>query len=152
VPRSPVHRQRLLGAGIGLAFPPLMGLPVGVVPPERAGAASGMANTFFPLGTAVGVAAFGAMSTAAVDAAGFTGPTRDAVVAGQLGDVPPTLVETARAALVDGLHGIVGTTAALCVLAAVVAVTLVRDHDQVPTGGAPTQSQGRGQSSRSHGE
>jgi hypothetical protein len=126
----------LLGAGVGLVFPPLMGLAIGVVPPERAGAAAGMANTFFPLGTAVGVAAFGAMSTATVDAAGFSGAARDAVVAGRLGEVAPPALDSARTALVDGLHLIAGTTAALCALAAVVALVLVRDRDRVGQSGA----------------
>ncbi|WTW99504.1 hypothetical protein OG216_41920 [Streptomycetaceae bacterium NBC_01309] len=50
----------LMGLGGALRFPPLMGVAVGVVPPERAGMASGATNMFFPPGTSVGVAAAGA--------------------------------------------------------------------------------------------
>jgi hypothetical protein len=59
----------LLGVGGALAFPPLLGVTLDVVPRERAGMASGLSNTFFPLGTATGVAAFGAIFTARIDAA-----------------------------------------------------------------------------------
>ncbi|OZM83218.1 MFS transporter [Pseudonocardia sp. MH-G8] len=93
----------LIGAGAGLAFPSLMGIAVGVVTPDRAGMASGMANTFFPLGTAVGVAVFGVVSTAAPDA-------EDAVVA--------------------GLDAISASMAALCALGVLVALTLIRDSDR----------------------
>ncbi|WFE24645.1 MFS transporter [Solwaraspora sp. WMMD937] len=51
----------LIGAGMGLLFAPLMGISVSVVPPQQAGMASGTANAFFPLGTAVGAAVFGAV-------------------------------------------------------------------------------------------
>ena len=46
----------MLGAGAGLTLPHLMDLAVSVVTARQAGAASGTANTFFPLGTAVGIA------------------------------------------------------------------------------------------------
>jgi predicted MFS family arabinose efflux permease len=59
----------LLGVGGALAFPPLLGVTLDVVPRERAGMASGLSNTFFPLGTATGAAAFGAIFTARIDAA-----------------------------------------------------------------------------------
>jgi EmrB/QacA subfamily drug resistance transporter len=120
----------LIGIGVGLLFPPLMGVAVGVVPPQRAGMASGMANTFFPVGTAVGVAVFGALSTAAVEAAGLTGPARDAAVAGRLELLSPPLAEVARGALVDGLHLIAAAMAALCALSVVLALTTIRDRDR----------------------
>lgn len=121
----------LIGLGAGLVFPPLMGIAVGVVPPERAGMASGMANTFFPLGTALGVAVFGAASTAAIDRAGLPGPVRDSVVAGRFAAVPPELLESARESLVSGLHVISASIAVLCALGALAAITLVRDGDRV---------------------
>lgn len=102
----------LIGLGSGLVFPPLLGAAVGVVSPDRAGMASGMANTFFPLGTAVGVALFGVLSTAATRAAARAGhPAEDAVVA--------------------GLDVIAGSMAALSALGVLVALTLVRDSDRV---------------------
>jgi EmrB/QacA subfamily drug resistance transporter len=120
----------LIGLGSGLAFPPLLGTAVGVVSPDRAGMASGMANTFFPVGTAVGVAVFGALSTAAVDAAGLTGPARDAAVAGRFDQLPAQLLEPARHAVVDGLHLIAVSMATLSALAAVIALATIRERDR----------------------
>ncbi|SNR65237.1 Predicted arabinose efflux permease, MFS family [Haloechinothrix alba] len=54
----------LLGAGTALIFPPLLTVTVTVVPSERTGMASGLTNACSPLGTATGVAAFGALFTA----------------------------------------------------------------------------------------
>ncbi|WP_034271726.1 MFS transporter [Haloechinothrix halophila] len=54
----------LLGAGTALVFPPLLTVTVSVVPAERTGVASGLTNACSPLGTATGVAVFGALFTA----------------------------------------------------------------------------------------
>jgi EmrB/QacA subfamily drug resistance transporter len=51
----------LMGTGGAILFPPLMGVAVSVVPPGRAGMASGLTNACYPLGTATGVAVFGAV-------------------------------------------------------------------------------------------
>ncbi|MFI9324525.1 MFS transporter [Kitasatospora aureofaciens] len=59
----------LIGVGGGLAMPHLLGVAVAVVPAARAGTASGAVNSFFPLGTSVSVAVFGAVLTARVDSA-----------------------------------------------------------------------------------
>lgn len=53
----------LMGIGTGMIMPHLMDLAVSVVPVKQAGMASGTANTFFPLGTATGVAIFGLLLT-----------------------------------------------------------------------------------------
>ncbi|MPY96596.1 MAG: MFS transporter [Actinophytocola sp.] len=54
----------LLGAGTALVFPPLLTVTVSVVPPARTGVASGLTNACSPLGTATGVAVFGALFAA----------------------------------------------------------------------------------------
>ena len=46
----------VLGTGTGLMLPHVMSLAVAVVPTERTGMATGLANTALPLGTAFGVA------------------------------------------------------------------------------------------------
>lgn len=137
----------LLGIGGALVFPPLMAVAVGVVPPARAGMASGMANTFFPLGTAVGVAAFGALSTARVDAAlsagglpdGTAAPLREAVLAGRFdriaalpAPVRDRALDLARTGLADGLSWMCVTAAAISLVAAAAALVLIRARDMRP--------------------
>jgi EmrB/QacA subfamily drug resistance transporter len=53
----------LAGAGTGFINPPLASTAIGVVPPERAGMASGINSTFRQVGIATGIAGFGAMFT-----------------------------------------------------------------------------------------
>ena len=49
------------GVGVGLANPAIAKVALGVVPPQRAGMASGINNTFRIGGVAIGVAALGAV-------------------------------------------------------------------------------------------
>ncbi|MEV1293157.1 MFS transporter [Pseudonocardia sp. NPDC049635] len=121
----------LLGLGAGLVFPSLMGLAVGVVDPARAGIASGTANTFFPLGTAVGVAGFGAVLTAAVDGAGLSAANRAAALTGV--PVDPAELAAVAGAVESGLRVVAAGMAVLSAIAVVVALTTVRDTDRVPT-------------------
>lgn len=142
----------LLGIGGAIAFPPLMGIAVGVVPPERAGMASGMTNTFFPLGTAAGVAAFGAVFSTRIDSdlddtrlavlhvpEGMRQQVRDAVAAGQFGSLERALpaaarepvLDAARSALTGGLATICVAAAVVSLLAALTSWTLIRDPDQL---------------------
>ncbi|MDQ1513071.1 MAG: transporter, family, methylenomycin resistance protein [Microbacteriaceae bacterium] len=51
----------LTGAGGSLAMPPVTGLVLASVPPERAGTASAVFNTFRQVGGAVAIAVFGAL-------------------------------------------------------------------------------------------
>ncbi len=67
----------LLGAGGGLCQAPIMAAALGGVPVERAGLASGIANSMRPLGVVVGVAALGTLLSANVHS----------VLGGQLGDM-----------------------------------------------------------------
>ncbi|MFM9610505.1 MFS transporter [Streptomyces niveiscabiei] len=148
----------LLGIGGAIAFPPLMGIAVGVVPPERAGMASGMTNTFFPLGTATGVAAFGAVFGTRIDhdlddtrlaalhvPEGMRQQVRDSVAAGQFGQLERALpagarepvLDAARSALTAGLATILVAAAVISLLAALVSWTLIRDQDQLT---APEQA------------
>ncbi|MFJ7243060.1 MFS transporter [Kitasatospora sp. NPDC098652] len=140
----------LLGVGAGLTLPHLLALAVGVVPASRAGTASGAANSFFPLGTATGVAAFGVvlsgtvgatMSSSALSGAGVPsgdgGHLRALVAAGQFDElaaaVPPTardqVLALAHTAYTDALSTIFLVAGVAGLLAAVAALVLVRERD-----------------------
>ncbi len=51
----------LIGIGVGLANPAIAAIALGVTPPQRAGMASGISNTFRIAGLAAGVAVLGAI-------------------------------------------------------------------------------------------
>jgi len=137
----------LLGLGIALAYPPLMGVAVRVVPPARVGIASGTVNTFFPLGTAVGVAVFGALFTSHVNAslsnatlvgAGVpehvAGAVRESVNAGRFDQlaatVPgrhlPALQQLADGAFSSALALVMVAAAFVCLIGVIISLTLVR--------------------------
>lgn len=129
----------LLGLGSGIVMPHMMGLAVGVVPADRAGMASGASNAFFPLGTAVGVAVYGAIMTAAISSR-ITDPDLAQIVAAgrfdQLTDVLPAgsqaLVTTAQSAFVDGLTQVFLIGGIASILSGLLALFLVRARD-LPT-------------------
>ncbi|MFT4289239.1 hypothetical protein [Nocardioides sp.] len=96
------------GIGSGLANPPLASTAVGVVHHHQAGMASGANTTFRQIGIAVGVAAYGSIST--------TGH-------GALGAGP--------AAFVDGLNRLLLTSGGVALVGGVLAVLLIRQRDFV---------------------
>ena len=87
------------GVGIGLVNPPLASTAVGVVPPQRAGMASGINSTFRQVGIATGIALLGSLFSnkvkdevqalaAAVPGLSSRGPQFAAAVqSGQIGQV-----------------------------------------------------------------
>ncbi|GAA2057649.1 MFS transporter [Williamsia deligens] len=125
----------IAGIGYGIVFSLVSEVAVGSAPAERAGAASGISETSFELGSALGLALLGSLATAVFRAdgqgRGFSetlGQTLDR--ARDLGD--SALAGDARSAFVDGLHIAVGTSAVLLVvLAAVIAVVLRRRDPRV---------------------
>ncbi|ROO59772.1 EmrB/QacA subfamily drug resistance transporter [Micromonospora sp. Llam0] len=146
----------LIGAGMGLLFAPLMGISVSVVPPQQAGMASGTANAFFPLGTAVGAAVFGAvlagrvgsgLSDDAVRSVGVSGQTatevRELASAGRFTDLPPEVAMLARVAFVDGLATVAWVAAGAAAVGVAVALATVpsgRDRPAVAAGRASTNA------------
>ncbi|GAA1943642.1 MFS transporter [Kitasatospora viridis] len=140
----------LLGAGAGLTMPHLLSLAVEVVPPDQAGTASGTANTFFPLGTAAGVAGFGTLLTAKVNTV-LSGPAlarlqvpqadgaplRRLVAAGQfdaLRAAAPAatreqVVGLARSAYTGALSTVFLVAGIAALLAAAASLVLVRERD-----------------------
>jgi EmrB/QacA subfamily drug resistance transporter len=120
----------LLGVGGALAFPPLLGITLDVVPRERAGMASGLSNTFFPLGTATGVAAFGAIFTARI---GAELPAQAAAVAGGRFDLVSAASLAAAHSAFTGALSVVCLVAAAAGLAGVaISVLLIRAPDPRP--------------------
>lgn len=151
----------LLGLGLGLVTTPGMTVAMGVVPAARTGVASGVINSFMPLGTALGTALFGvvfstrihqsvqeAPALAALDPA-TTSRIADALGAGRLdalaAAVPAgageTVITVGREALTDALGALGVVGAAMAVLAALLSALLIRSRDLRHTGAAePAES------------
>lgn len=126
----------LLGVGSGIVMPHMMGLAVGVVPAERAGMASGVSNAFFPLGTAVGVAVYGAVMTAVIAGRVPDAEAARAVAAGRIGEIAARLpsgadafVRTAREAFVSGLSEVLLIAGVAAVASGIATLFLVRAKD-----------------------
>ncbi|MFF6777062.1 MFS transporter [Streptomyces sp. NPDC012637] len=119
----------LLGIGGAVIFPPLMGVAVGTVPTERAGMASGLTNACYPLGTATGVAVFGAVFSARLDSGigggpAGAGPLREAVETGRFDLLAPALRPLARSAFSGAFTAVCLAAALVCLLGVVAARTL----------------------------
>jgi DHA2 family multidrug resistance protein-like MFS transporter len=136
---------------IGLA--PVFGLTtelvVGSAPPERAGAASGISETGAELGGALGIAILGSVgvaiyrgrlpeSLAATVPADALAAARDTLggavaAAAQLpAESAGVLLSAAHRAFVAGMHLTALIAAGVAVAIAVVAMTVLRDHDMAP--------------------
>lgn len=135
----------MLGVGAGLTLPHLMNLAVSVVPASQAGTASGTANTFFPLGTAVGIALFGlllnhivqqALPLSLLSAAGIARPQEvlHAVSSAQFDglNVAPELLQHARQAWVDALNTLFRVAAVASAISGVAALWLIRERPHSP--------------------
>jgi EmrB/QacA subfamily drug resistance transporter len=121
------------GIGIGATNPPLASTSVAVVPPERAGMASGTNNTFRQIGLATGIAALGAIfqhqiAASLVDTLHHD-PPRDVVRAVAAGVTPPTVRGPADVAFVSALNTIVLVAACVAFAGAALVALLVRGRD-----------------------
>jgi EmrB/QacA subfamily drug resistance transporter len=149
------------GLGAGLVNPPLASTAIGVVPPQKAGMASGVNATFRQIGIAAGIAALGAIFNSALHynltsaaAVASSAPRVVTMVrqgqAGQLlASLPPDrrgeVAEAIKAAFAAGLNDLLYVTAALALVGAVCALLLIRSKDFVsrteppaaPAGAAP---------------
>jgi EmrB/QacA subfamily drug resistance transporter len=135
----------MLGIGAGLTLPHLMDLAVSVVPAHQAGAASGTANTFFPLGTAVGIALFGLILSHVIQqelplsllsTSGISDPasTLQAINSAQFASLHslPVLQLQAQQAWVDALNLLFRVAAVASVLAGLAALWLIRPASVQP--------------------
>jgi len=149
----------LLGAGIGTINPSLVSTAVGVVAAARSGMASGINNTFRQLGTATGIAGFGAIFTAQVEskwgeltaatpAAGEGGRAMvshvstgasDSAMAAAPADAGPSIATALPEAFVSGLNQIFVVGSVLAFAGAALALVLIRKRDFVD-GATPAEA------------
>ncbi|MFD3540094.1 MFS transporter [Streptomyces sp. NPDC058662] len=136
----------LLGVGGAVIFPPLMGVAVGAVPAERAGMASGLTNACYPLGTATGVAVFGALFSARLETGSAGGAHRSAVETGRFELLDPVLRPLARSAFSGAFTAVCLASALVCLLGVLAARTLrpVPSPEPEPAGSGAAGSGGRG--------
>jgi EmrB/QacA subfamily drug resistance transporter len=143
------------GLGIGVVNPPLASTAVGVVPPQRAGMASGINSTFRQVGIATGIALLGALFSnyvkdevvarvAAVPGLSHQGQQIAAAVqSGQIGQVigrlrgptRQTVGVITRAAFTTGLNRILLVAAIIALVSGVVALAAIRSKDFAPQQG-----------------
>ena len=135
------------GLGAGLVNPPLASTAIGVVPPQKAGMASGVNATFRQIGIAAGIAALGSIFSAALahnltsnSAVASSAPRIVAMVRqGQVGQLlaslPPArrgeVAEAIKAAFAAGLNDLLYVTAGLALVGATCALLLIRSKDFV---------------------
>jgi len=135
------------GLGGGMVNPPLASTAIGVVPPNRAGMASGINATFRQIGIAAGIAALGSIFTTAVQhnlayaspvgssAARIVTMVRQGQVRQLIGSLPPArrgeVALAIRSAFAAGLNDLLYVTAGLALVGALCAVLLIRSKDFV---------------------
>jgi EmrB/QacA subfamily drug resistance transporter len=146
------------GLGAGLVNPPLASTAIGVVPPQKAGMASGVNATFRQIGIAAGIAGLGSIFTAALahnltsnPAVASSAPHIATMVrqgqAGQLlASLPPDrrgeVAAAVKAAFAAGLNDILYVTAGIALLGAVCALLLIRSKDFVSRAEPPAAPTG----------
>jgi EmrB/QacA subfamily drug resistance transporter len=137
------------GVGVGMVNPPLASTAVGVVPPQRAGMASGINSTFRQVGIATGIALLGTLFSSKVTAEvlnrvalvpglSHRGPQiAKAVQSGEIGSVIGKLPEHARqavatitrAAFTTGLDNILLVAAIIALASGVISFAAIRSKD-----------------------
>lgn len=143
------------GAGIGMTNPGIAQTAIGVVPPQQAGMASGINNTFRQVGIATGVAALGAIFQSQVSSklselAPQAPPSfADAVSSGGIHAAvqaaPPEahaqLTTAANQAFISGFNEILLVGGILALVGAVAGFALVRSRDFVTHPAAETAAE-----------
>jgi predicted MFS family arabinose efflux permease len=135
----------LMGAGVGLTNPALASTAIGVVPPQRAGMASGTNSTFRQVGIATGIALFGAIFEHHIRTSfpGITGAQLNALASGRLdqlrGQANPQVVQHVQSVFIDGLQELFLVGTCIAAVGAVLAFALVRRRDFAATA-APAET------------
>ena len=147
------------GLGAGLVNPPLASTAIGVVPPEQAGMASGVNNTFRQVGIAAGIAALGSIFTSAIgrhltyalpaslagSAPAIENSVRQGSVGQSLASVPAAsrgaVALALRSSVAAALNDLMYVTAGVAIVGAVCATVLIRRRDfhrrdEAPPGGS----------------
>jgi EmrB/QacA subfamily drug resistance transporter len=141
----------IAGAGTGLVNPPLASTAIGVVPPERAGMASGINSTFRQVGIATGIAGLGSLFSHTVRSHIVSMLSSTHVVSGHVADTlarsvaqgngaatalaalpppaRPAAVHVVRASFVTGLNDVFLVGALLVLVSAALTLVLIRSKD-----------------------
>src|SRR5262245_20795121 len=128
------------GAGIGMVNPAIGSAAVGVVPPAKAGMASGINNTFRQVGIATGIASLGAVfqhgieTRLAESAPGAPAGFGEAVASSgtrAAEDGGPQLVDAARDAFIGSLNELFVIAGIVAFAGALVGALLTRERDMV---------------------
>jgi EmrB/QacA subfamily drug resistance transporter len=152
------------GLGSGLVNPPLASTAIGVVPPHKAGMASGVNNTCRQIGIATGIAALGSIFTSvfqsrltgtlppslAGSAGGIVKAVRQGSVAELLSSVPAgdraAVGGALRSSFAAAMNDLLYVTAGVAIVGAVCAVLLIRRKDfhrqETPEPAAPGTAAG----------
>ncbi|MET8651673.1 MFS transporter [Nocardia aurea] len=154
----------LIGLGMGLFNPPRAAFSIAVTTPDKAGAASGINETFQQAGLAIGIAAVGAFFQNRVGGAFADTETAkavfgdkaaeagDAITAGgpsvlttnELGNAADAVRSAAESAFVSGLHNAMVLAAVLAAISGVIAFLTLRSRDldeaALATPGVPTEA------------
>jgi EmrB/QacA subfamily drug resistance transporter len=145
------------GLGVGIVNPPLASTAVGVVPPQRAGMASGINSTFRQVGIATGIALLGSLfsnkvrsdvlaKVSAVPAlSGHSAQIAGAIQTGEIGQViartpasvRPTVAYITRSAFTAGLDHILLVAAIIALVAGVISLAAIRTRDFAHQQGPP---------------
>ncbi len=153
------------GIGVGMANPMIAEAALGVVPPARAGMASGINSTFRQVGIATGVAALGAVFSSRIGSAlsrnlggaptavrAYEGKLADAVSSGAIhqaiANVPPALRGTihraADASFITAFNDILLIAAIVALVGSVLGFLLVRKRDFIGAPQAQSAAEGAG--------
>jgi hypothetical protein len=135
------------GLGGGMVNPPLASTAIGVVPPQKAGMASGVSSTFRQIGIAAGIAALGSIFTSALEhnlthaspvassAPRIVAMVRQGQVSQLIASLPPArrgeVAVALKAAFAAGLNDLLYVTGALALVGAVCSLLLIRSKDFV---------------------
>ncbi|HUA40001.1 MAG TPA: MFS transporter [Streptosporangiaceae bacterium] len=137
------------GVAVGLVNPPLASTAVGVVPPQRAGMASGINSTFRQVGIATGIALLGSLFASKVVAdvragaaaipglSGMSTQLASAIKSGQAGHAiaalpaqdRPEVGLLTRTAFTAGLNEILLVAAIIALVAGLISLAAIRSRD-----------------------
>lgn len=119
----------IVGAGAGVMFTFVSAVALGAAPTERAGQATGISEMSFELGTAFGLALFGALASAVFAARTHVHETLGQAMANAKelgGDAGAAAAELARTGWADGIHAVASVSTLLLVAIAVAAALVMR--------------------------
>jgi DHA2 family multidrug resistance protein-like MFS transporter len=133
----------IAGIGDGILYALVSEVAVTSVPAERAGAATGISETSFELGTALGLALLGSLATVVFrqGGPGFSDTLGETVDHAKTLDpaAATTLIAAAKDAFVSGVHVASGTAAALLAVMAVVCAFALRPKATEPAAAEPVE-------------